>query len=472
MTEDLSEGRFLSDNDEQHDPERELRDMLNQFLSGAGGLGANADASSFGSSMGFLMQNLQGLLSGGVQGGIDWSLVERNALAAAAQKETPLSDDDRREYQNSLKLAELWLSEATTLPGLTETPAVVTRSDWIRETSATWIELAEPVAQNISRTLSETIGQNIPEEFAEMLSGSQNIINGIGGTIFAAQLGQVISQLSTEVLSGGDIGMPLVKSGRALIVPQNIEQFAEGLSLPATELQIYLGARELAHARLFRHAKWLALHISSILTEHASHFHIDTTAIIEFSDDFDPSNPEQLREAMNSGALLPKKTEAQLAALARLSTTLALIEGWVEVVTEEATTRLPKLAAISETVRRRRATGGPAEAAFSALAGLELRPKLLREAADFWRAIGAAHGSAIRDSVWDHPDLMPDADDIADPSRMLKRLGSAEEEPDEFDEQLRKLLDGEAVGDSGESAPEDEPKPGEEAGEEGDNPRP
>ena len=86
-----------------------------------------------------------------------------------------------------------------------------------------------------------------------------------------------------------------------------------------------------------------------------------------------------MKEMLETGALLGDKTDDQQRSLEAIETMLALIEGWVEAVTEEATKLLPKQAAISETVRRRRATGGPAELAFGTLVGLELRPrKLLR----------------------------------------------------------------------------------------------
>ena len=56
---------------------------------------------------------------------------------------------------------------------------------------------------------------------------------------------------------------------------------------------------------------------------------------------------------MVDGSLIPPKTDAQLATLARLETILALVEGWVDVVTARATSRLPKADAIAEMVRRR-----------------------------------------------------------------------------------------------------------------------
>jgi putative hydrolase len=119
---------------------------------------------------------------------------------------------------------------------------------------------------------------------------------------------------------------------------------------------------------------------------------------------------------------------------------LALIEGWVDVVTEDATKLLPKSAAISEAVRRRRATGGPAEQTFGTIVGLELRPRKLREAAEMWRRIGAALGSEKRDSLWDHPDLVPREDDISNPSQLIDKLSGTDLQGDEIDQALRDLL--------------------------------
>ena len=77
---------------------------------------------------------------------------------------------------------------------------------------------------------------------------------------------------------------------------------------------------------------------------------------------------------------------------------------------------LPHAEALRETVRRRRASGGPAEHIFASLVGLELRPRRLREAAAVWAALTTARGTAGRDALWAHPDLVPTAGDFADPT--------------------------------------------------------
>ena len=119
-------------------------------------------------------------------------------------------------------------------------------------------------------------------------------------------------------------------------------------------------------------------------------------------------DPESLQQALGEGVFEPARTPEQEAALARLETMLALVEGWVDEVVDSASGgHLPSAAALRETIRRRRATGGPAEQTFAALVGLELRPRRLREAATLWRLLGQARGVSGRDDVWSHPDLLP-----------------------------------------------------------------
>jgi putative hydrolase len=144
---------------------------------------------------------------------------------------------------------------------------------------------------------------------------------------------------------------------------------------------------------------------------------VDTARLEEAVGSIDPSDPESLQRAMTGGLFEPEDTPEQKAALARLETALALVEGWVdEVVDAAATSKLPAAAALRETVRRRRAGGGPAEATFASLVGLELRPRRLREAAALWRAVLAERDQDGREAVWAHPDLLPVADDLDDPA--------------------------------------------------------
>jgi putative hydrolase len=95
-------------------------------------------------------------------------------------------------------------------------------------------------------------------------------------------------------------------------------------------------------------------------------------------------------------------------------------------------------------VRRRRASGGPAESAFATLVGLELRPRRLRDAAAMWQAVTDAVGMDARDELWSHPDLLPQSSDLDDPSALVARLSAAatgqEPEQDALDQAIEDLL--------------------------------
>jgi zinicin-like metallopeptidase len=106
----------------------------------------------------------------------------------------------------------------------------------------------------------------------------------------------------------------------------------------------------------------------------------------------------------------------------------------VDVVVAEAIgDRLPGAEALRETLRRRRATGGPAEQTFATLVGLELRPRRMRAASSLWKLVGDRHGIDKRDGLWSHPDLMPTAEDLDEPLDFADRLGDPATLPDDLD---------------------------------------
>ncbi|TFB51281.1 zinc-dependent metalloprotease [Cryobacterium tagatosivorans] len=421
--------------------------MLRDILSGASSIDPSQLAGAAGlpsdpASVAALMSQLQGALRGG--GGISWDVALKQGQDRAAASQVNTTPEQRTQLDQAFHIAALWLDDVISVAELTTGPKLMTRKEWVTATMPIWSQLAEPVATSISDSLTRVLTEQAPEELQGMIANASQVMRSIGGTLFAMQLGQVVGQLASEVVSGGDVGIPLLSDSQAALLPQNVAEFGEGLDVPADQVQIYLAVRELAHARLFRHARWLRLHLISSITDFAHGIRIDSERLQDLAEGFDPTNPEELREAMVNGSLIPPKTEGQLAALARLETMLALVEGWVDVVTLEATSRLPKADAIAEMVKRRRASGGPAESAFATLVGLELRPRRLREAASMWQAVTDAVGNEARDSLWAHPDIVPSSSDLDDPKTLIARLTStasgAAPVLDEVDQALADLL--------------------------------
>jgi putative hydrolase len=268
------------------------------------------------------------------------------------------------------------------------------------------------------------------------------------GAMLATQVGSGLGAMAGEVVSASDIGVPLGAPGKAALVPANIARFAEGLDVPESDVLLYLALREAAHQRLFAAVPWLRDHVIGAVTDYAQGIEINTDRIQATMEErlrgVDPTNLEKMQELMEGGLFDIPRSPRQDAALKRLEVALALVEGWVDEVVGEATAeRMPTATKLQEAVRRRRAAGGPAEETFASLVGLELRPRRLRDASTLWGSLRTRQGAEARDGVWMSPHLLPTDADLDDPLGF--REGSEVPEQlseDDFDAELRNLLDG------------------------------
>jgi putative hydrolase len=374
------------------------------------------------------------------QGGpVNWDLaknVARHAIAAAG--DPSVLDAQRREVVEAIRLADLWLDEATAFPSGIRKSEAWSRSEWLEATFPVWAKLCDPIAAKGVEAMSgmftadpAQLGDEVPEEVRQALGalgggagglgGLAAMMRQLGGAMIGSQTGTAVGELAREVIGSADIGLPLGPEGTAALLPAGVAEFSQGLSVDAGEVRLFLALREAAHQRLFAHVPWLRAHLLGAVEQYASGITVDMTRLQEAIPEVDITNPDALREALSGeGLFRPEDTPAQKAALTRLETALALVEGWVATVASAvARERLTHADALAEAVRRRRATGGPAERTFATLVGLELRPRRLREAAAIWQGLTEARGIDGRDALWAHPDLLPVADDLENPDTFV-----------------------------------------------------
>lgn len=420
--------------------------MLPGMPGGPGGA-AGFDVSQLGQMLTQLGQMLsQAQSSGG--GPVNYEVAAQMARQRLAATTSSLTGAQRAAVSDAVKLAELWLDPATDFPaGATETKAW-SASEWVDASLPTWKRLCDPVAQRVSGAFVEAM----PEEARSVAGPMLAMLSQMGGLAFGSQLGNGLAQLAAEVLTSTDIGIPVGPDRVAALLPENIEKFTKDLDRPASEVLIFLATREAAHQRLFAHVGWLKERLLGAVEEYARGIRVDSSRIEELARGIDPSNPAAIEEAMGSGLFAPETTPEQKAALARLETLLALIEGWVDgVVADAVGERLPGAGAMRETLRRRRASGGPAEQTFATVVGLELRPRRLRAAAELWKLLGDERGIAGRDALWEHPDLIPTADDLDDPAAFVGRRDIGDPIAE-----LEKLANEKAADDPEDTGPKDD----------------
>ncbi|HEX4431833.1 MAG TPA: zinc-dependent metalloprotease [Frankiaceae bacterium] len=417
---------------------------------GSGGPGGFGDGAPF-------FRELEKLLSW--QGGpINWELARQMAVQGASSESRPPDKKQQAAVRESGRLANHWLDDVTTLPGLSGTAeelASWSRTEWVERTLPVWQTICDPVAAKVVDAMGSGVtgglaslgnlglgglelpeGMKLPEgvDLSSMLGDLTGPLTGMlrqmGGLLFGAQVGQALSALASEVVGATDVGLPL---GDPALLPHNVEVLAAGLEVPEDQVQLYVAVREMAHQRLFQHVPWLRGHLLGAVEEYARGITVDPEAISRAVSSIDPSaldpsslDPERLSEMLGADAFTSPQTPEQQAALARLETALALVEGWVDEVTMAAVAgRLPAAASLQEATRRRRASGGPAEQTFAALVGLELRPRRLRDAAALWQALREQRGIEGRDAIWAHPDLLPSSADLDDPAGFVAHPGDS-----------------------------------------------
>lgn len=413
------------------------------FTGGPGEPGGNNPGFDM-SQLGAMLQQLGAMLQSSqneVTGPVDWELAKNMARQTISQKGDPsVNANDVRRIGDAFDLAQVWLDSATTFPAGTVKPGAWSRSEWLEHTWAAWQQIIEPIADGLQQTftvspeslnleslgLPEGLTEGMPD-IKELTGPLMNMAKRMGAAAFGAQVGSGLASLADEVLGASDVTVPLTDDGQPALVSENIKSFGADLDVELSDLYLYLALREAAHQRLYAHVPWLRTAVQTAVRIYASGISIDLDKVQEAASGLNPQDPAAMQDLLASGVFEPAQTEEQKQALQRLETLLALIEGWVQDVVDSAIDgRMPTAERLAETMRRRRATGGPAEKTFATLIGLELRPRALREASALWSLLRNDRGIEGRDAVWRSPDLIPSAEDLADPTAWLADTGEIE----------------------------------------------
>ena len=401
-----------------------LSDILNQFGEMLGG-GVSRAASGAGSTPEQDAVNYNVALRAARQ-------VLKNPRGATANDATAVTE--------SVRLANLWLDDASTLPDSGARPEAWSTDDWVKNTLPTWKRMVSPVAEHMGRAQLDAM----PAEAREIFGPITQMLGHFNSMNFGARFGSALGDLANQTLTGNDFGLPVAPTGVIGIVTKNVEPISAQLSVTGQEVLLYVSALEAARQRLFTHVPWLVERIVSSVEEYSIGLELDTSHIEETLRELnlesgDPMKMQEVMQNLQDMDLSPRITSRNAAATARLETLLALVEGWVDVVVEEALTeRIPSTSALAESWARRRATGGSAENALSNVVGIELGAPKTQEATELWRRVTQAVGVERRDKVWDHPDFLPSSEHLDNPAAFIDTL--LDDAPDSaFDEEIAKL---------------------------------
>lgn len=405
-----------------------------------------------------IMQRMQqmppGAMFGMTNADQDPDAAWRTTITAAKQLTTETAPDpallpeERKAVDDAERLAQSWLDEFTEFSSTRVPARSITRTEWLDGTSEGWRGIVEPIMEGLTsaleRSSSDSDQEGVPPELSQLQEMMLPMMRTSASMMYRDRLKRELSSVASDTLTGTEIGFNLFDSQAVVIIPNNVAQFTRDLDADSTDMMLVLLVREAARQRLFHSAAWLSPQLTALMAHYAREIKIDLDSIAE------KLSPESLEgvsmeeiakmgEEVRGSFFRPASTETQLEILERLGVLLALVDGWVEHVSNRVFEKwMPHAPQLTEMLRRRRAAGGPVTTVLQDLIGLEISPRLLRDASNLWASIEHDRGQAERDGLWSHPDLLPRAKHLEDP---LSFTDPSPETTDDLDEELRKLLE-------------------------------
>ena len=389
------------------------------------------------------IENMQSNSTSANQNLINQSMLRQIAKKIIATKsDLPIGVSDQEQLAQSLAIANTWLDTEILFPASTlPSNSAWSKGTWLDESLAGWQSLIEPLAIGMADALAQVVtnpttalpielaGQidQTPEQQEVMKQMVAKLLRGFMGTLIANQLGQGIGLLANSITSANDVAIPLLRPDcGSHLIPQNIQEWSDGLGIENSEVNLYLALREVAASRLFAKNIWLHTYLRDAITTYGKGITIDVESITRqaeeamSSGEIDINNPQSINIALNSGLFTPQQSPAQELALTKLEMALALIEGWIDhVISQVASDRIPSFNALIENSRRRRATNSPMQQLFASLLGIEISPRKMREASAFWGEVKNLRGADGRDKCWEDPAFLPMPKDLADAKAFL-----------------------------------------------------
>ena len=306
---------MTDDNNNEQNPFEQIFGML--FGANGPGSGQGDDKNSSGMPQGFpidpammstIMSQMQGLFG---QGADPQAQAVSIAQKAVPTPDPAVSEDSERATTDAFRLAELWLAEATDFSVANRSARALRRADWVKETMPGWQKFVLPIKENMSSALTDTLESQVPAEMKGILAGASSMFGSMSDSMFAMQIGQAVGALSESVLTGTEVGLPLLPHDTAVVVEQNVETFASEIDVDVSEVRIYLAAQELAHLALFERAPWLSAQVETALTRYAQGLKVDTSQIEDMASNIDPSNISDLSDNIRQGLFNPPTTDDQ-----------------------------------------------------------------------------------------------------------------------------------------------------------------
>lgn len=359
-------------------------------------------------------------------GGGQWEMARQFGVQVATEGRTEANVDPlvRMRLEELARIAELHVGSVTGLQvpvasgGLVE---AVTRAGWVARSLADHRELLERLSGALARPAGDTPDPGDPlAMFGPLLDMMAPMMVGLSA-------GSMVGNLARRSFGQYDLPVPRPLDRPVMVVPANIDAFAQDWSLPVDDVRLWVCVHELTH-----HAVLGVTHVrrrlEELLGEYASGFDPsggDVGARLEGLDPASLDDPEALAGVLGSpdvllGALRSPAQEAMLPALEGL---VAVIVGYVDHIIDIVGDRLlGDDRQLTEALRRRRVEASGADRFVERLLGLELTQAQYDRGRRFIDGVVERSGDAALARLFDDERNLPTPAEVDAPGLWLARI--------------------------------------------------
>jgi uncharacterized protein (DUF2342 family) len=298
-------------------------------------------------------------------GPVDWAAVTDASRAYTDPGDLDMSAAERRGYADDVADARDLVREVTALEfDLPDRVEVMNRHHWLDANVGTFERVMDPIEQQ-----------------ADVMPGFARVIN-TGSMAFA------LSFLSNHVL--GQYDPLLLADGQAhalYFVRPNITKIADTLDVEYDRFRRWIAFHEVTHAAEFGAAPWLPDHLESTMMEAV--------------------------ENLTSGSIDRDN-------LGELDTTMTAVEGYAELIMDEAFDG--EYADLRRKLDQRRQGRSPVEQLIRRLLGLSVKRRQYERGKKFFDAVVQARDIETAGRVWESPEMLPTDAEFDDPQAWLARI--------------------------------------------------
>ena len=296
------------------------------------------------------------------------------------------------------------------------TIAVVDRPGWIRANVDGFRVVLAPLVEHL-------------RERAAAPQGS--VITAVGSRVTGMQAGLILAYLAGRVLGQYELFLPpdpdlpasSAPAGRLTLVAPNIVMVERELHVDPHDFRRWVCLHEETHRTQFTSVSWLRPYVQQQMTEFLLASDLDPASILNRLRSAADAVAGAVRGGDGDSLIEAIQNPRQREILQRLTSVMTLVEGHGDYVMDAVgPSVVPSVAEIRSRFNARRGGAGRIEQAIRRILGIDLKMKQYEQGSRFVRAVVEQAGMATFNKVWESPESLPSAAEIANPGEWLERV--------------------------------------------------